>query len=105
MKFIDLVIEYPNALSDQFCDDLISKFDSDDRSMPGITGGGFDPETKDSLDLNFSSLEDWSEYDSKLYSIFSPYVAEYTEFLCDNFRKNYNNITDSGYQIQKTTPN
>ena len=104
MKFIDLVVEYSNVLSDEFCDDLISKFDSDDRSHPGVVGGGFSPEVKDSLDLNFSSLDDWNEYDSKMYSTFSPYVNKYTKFLGDNFGTNYAGITDSGYQIQKTTP-
>lgn len=104
MKFTDLIISYPNVLGDDVCDEIISRFESDTRKEFGRTGSGYSPDVKQSTDLLISGLDGWEAIDNTIFERFSPYVEKYNNFLLDKTKFNPLEVTDSGYQIQKTIP-
>lgn len=105
-KFTDLIVEYPNALSDDLCSEIIEKFEQDPRKQEGQTGPNKISDLKKSTDLWISDFHDWREMDGRIYEEFSPYVKPYFDHLketlgaivqCTNTQ-----VVDSGYQIQRT---
>ena len=110
MKYgMDLVLEYPNAFSDEICDEMVERFESDDRKVSGISGiygrNYTGPTSKVSTDLLISKLEDWNDMDGRIFDILSPYVSGYVKMLKDQFYYGeLNHIKDLGYQIQRTDP-
>ena len=110
MKYgMDLVLEYPNAFSDEICDEMVERFESDDRKVSGISGiygrNYTGPTSKVSTDLLISKLEDWNDMDGRIYDILSPYISEYVKMLREQFYyEELNLIKDLGYQIQRTDP-
>lgn len=85
MKQNDFIYVYPNALSDDFCDQLIQKFNSDKKVKPGQTGSGVDTSKKDSMDLVISNQPDWKAEVNQLSHAFLagliPYVRQYPFLL------------------------
>jgi hypothetical protein len=53
------IVEYPQALSTEFCDHLINKFEHFNDKRPGRTGAGVDLSKKDSLDCYISQSPEW----------------------------------------------
>ena len=104
MKFSDLIISYPNVLGDDVCDEIISSFEADTRKGVGTTGSGYSPDVKQSTDLHISCLEDWGTIDNTIFERFSPYVKKYNNFLLDKIKFIPKDVSDSGYQVQKTIP-
>lgn len=107
MNPLDLVIEYPKAFPDDLCDEMIERFEVDDRKYKGCNGN-HDAEhttTKVSIDLMISNLPEWEDIDQRLFSILTPYITEYINLLREEYNlKEDENIQDLGYQIQKTEP-
>ena len=107
MNALDLVIEYPNAFPDDLCDEIIERFDKDENVSKGYNGlyGPDTTTTKVSKDLMLSGRPEWSDMDSRLFDILSPYIQNYTEMLRVQFHfEQTAHIRDLGYQIQKTEP-
>ena len=104
MKFTDLIVEYPNVLPDELCEEIIARFETDENVKDGVTGGGYKPDTKQSRDLLLSRYSSWVDIDKKLFNLFTPYVDQYTTILNKKLKRKFTDITDSGYQIQKTVP-
>ena len=102
-QLTDYIKEYPNILSDELCDEMISRFDKDDRLHSGVTLDG-PAGYKRSTDLFISPLKDWKDVDEKLYEALSPRITDYLQFLKDSvgFYEGLN-LHDTGYQIQKTS--
>ena len=80
-----------NALSDDFCDHLIDKFEKEDalgHTSPGKTisdleRGDSNPLTsspKQSLDLQISDAKGWEEEDHHLHSTLTQMLAQYQEY-------------------------
>ena len=106
---LDLVQEHHNVFSDEICDEMVERFESDDRICSGLAGiYGRDytgPRLKVSMDLEISLLEDWKDMDGRIFNILSPYVSEYVKMLREVFRYDQiDHIKDLGYQIQRTDP-
>lgn len=55
----NFIVEYKNALSDEFCDHLIQKFEAFPHKEAGRTGAGVDKAKKDSLDCYISKHQEW----------------------------------------------
>ncbi len=107
MNALDLIIEYPNAFPDDICEEIIERFDKDENVSKGYNGlyGPDTTTTKVSNDLMISGRPEWSDMDSKLFDILSPYIQNYTDMLRDQFYfEQTGHIRDLGYQIQKTEP-
>jgi len=98
------ITEYPEALSIEFCNQLIDKFEKDSRKVQGVVGGGYRPEVKQSEDLHITQMPEYQEEDRVLYESLSPRLTEYMEEHWGAISHSAEDITDSGYQIQKTVP-
>ena len=107
MDIFDLVIEYHNAFPNSLCDEIVERFESDDRKAKG-QNGNYGPNlttSKVSTDLYLSSMSGWEDIDERLYNLLTPYISQYLEVLRDNIvLDEITNIRDQGYQIQRTTP-
>ena len=57
----NFILEVPNALSSDYCDHLINKFESSKHKQPGRTGAGVDKQKKDSLDVSLTDKNGWSD--------------------------------------------
>jgi len=110
MKYgMDLVLEYHNAFSDEICDEMVERFESDHRVSSGISGiygpNYTGPASKVSNDLGISKLEGWGDMDDRIFDILSPYISGYVKILVDQFYyEELDHIKDLGYQIQRTDP-
>ncbi|GIU08124.1 MULTISPECIES: 2OG-Fe(II) oxygenase [unclassified Shewanella] len=74
MDFIEI---YPNAIPDEFCDELINNFDSHSGVSPGSTGGGVDESKKRSFDLMLDSYEDLTPLKNKLLDYTLAHATQY----------------------------
>ncbi|MGS0726566.1 2OG-Fe(II) oxygenase [Shewanella sp. 0m-11] len=74
MDFIEI---YPNAIPDDFCDELISKFNTHSGVRAGRTGGGVDESKKRSFDLMLDSHEDLALLKNKLLGYTLSYATQY----------------------------
>jgi hypothetical protein len=111
---MDFVLEIPNNLSADKCEEIIKRFEDDDRKRPGITLGGAqgnreeDP-TKKSIDLHVSGLDEWRDIDTYLHKQLTEGLEKYASHLQKLGASSMNRFHtpdchDSGYQIQKTVP-
>lgn len=96
-----------NALPKSFCDNVIEKFEKDDRKYQGTTADGVELDIKRSLDLYISALEDWKSFDEVFFESLNKNLNEYWKQLPTMFKggemvEKYED--DTGYQIQKTKP-
>lgn len=93
--------EIPNALSEEFCEGLIKKFEEDDRKHPGLTFSGVTG-MKVSMDLFISDIEDYAEEDGTLYRSLSEHTDGYVAGLPNGLGPEMLNVQDTGYNIQRT---
>ena len=108
----DFIYIIPNALDPDFCKRVIEKFDNDSRSAPGMVGTNeskrLDIDIKDSLDLNISGLPEWKEEDQVFFDCLTSHLYPYNNEQCwlpEGYSGHpWDNPSDSGYQIQKTSP-
>lgn len=111
VKLSDFIYTANNTLTPEFCSHVIKKFDKDDRSHPGYIGNTetsrIDPLVKDSLDLNISSYPDWKDEDKVFFDCLSIHLDNFLKFDFYDVVTfpTFDNPVDSGYQIQKTSPN
>lgn len=55
----NFIVEFENALADDYCDQLIEKFEAFPQKHQGNTGAGVDKTKKDSLDCTISQFKEW----------------------------------------------
>ena len=105
--------EKPNALTDEFCDHLVQKFEDDpgNNMYRGIIGKGFaDPDIKETFDLNISHSQCWKKEDNIVCTNIGELVNEYFDHVKESIPNSAANsgifkISDTGYQIQRYLPN
>lgn len=108
MDLSELIIEYPNAISDDVCDALIGKFERDEKNqLRGISALGAVDTLKRSTDIHFSGITEdpeWMELDKIVHDMVSPYMHKWTHYLQDCLGQCISEafVHDTGYQIQKT---
>lgn len=107
---MDFILEIPNNLSEDKCEEIIKRFEMDDNKTPGTTLGAAKSESdfKKSMDLNLSSFDKWKDIDQYLHQQLKVGLEEYKSHLINNGVGNLDRFCsdgcyDSGYQIQKTT--
>ena len=123
-----------NALSDDFCDHLIDKFEKEDAKeksqiRAGKTIGGDSPisQIKQSDDFSMSDANDWKEEDQFLHKTLSQMIAKYQEHTKNTIVLPYTpigfvetphrgvnlvgdvgncegGVIDTGFQMQRTKP-
>ena len=106
-KFSDFIYIKRDALPKSFCDNVIEKFEQDDRKRQGQVGSGVHLEIKRSSDLSITELEDWKSYDQAFFRCLNTQLKKYIRFLPEEYVK-YSALNelgnDTGYQIQRTKP-
>jgi hypothetical protein len=107
---MDFILEIPNNLSEEKCEEIIKRFEMDDRKTPGVTlAGSGNERVKNSLDIHISSCDEWKDIDEYLHQQLTIGMREYDSHLTNtgygNLKRFYagGKCHDSGYQIQKTT--
>ena len=106
-KFSDFIYVERDALPKSFCNNVIEKFEQDDRKRQGQVGGGVCLEIKRSSDLSISELDDWKSYDQAFFRCLNNGLKKYLRFLPEEYIKNkaLSELgNDTGYQIQRTQP-
>ena len=71
------IVWFDDALEKDFCKKVIKKFNKDERVVDGVTGMGYNPDIKQSLDLQISHLEDWKTEDDVFYKSLNTRIQEY----------------------------
>ena len=107
-KFTDFIYVERDALPKSFCNNVIEKFEQDDRKRQGQVGGGVQLDIKRSSDLSISELDDWKSYDQAFFKSLSGGLKKYIRFLPEEYMKHraLSELgNDTGYQIQRTQPN
>lgn len=106
-KFSDFIYIERDALPKSFCNNVIEKFEQDDRKRQGQVGSGVHLEIKRSSDLSITELEDWKSYDQAFFRCLNNGLKKYVRFLPEEYtiHKALSEIkNDTGYQIQRTQP-
>jgi len=101
---MDLVFSIPNHLDNDFCNEIIQRFEDDPRKRPGEAGGDFKPHVKISADLALAGLENWADVALKLQEKLFDGYKQYDIFLKNKFA-GYDlskSIQHTGCQIQKS---
>jgi Rps23 Pro-64 3,4-dihydroxylase Tpa1-like proline 4-hydroxylase len=111
---MEFVVEIPNNISPEVCEDMIKRFEKDDRKGPGVTlADRINSENKNnakkSMDLYLSKHDDWKDIDEYLHKQLKKGLEEYEAHMhkigYGPMARFYQHIcNDSGYQIQKTVP-
>ena len=106
-KFTDFIYIQKDALPKSFCDNVIQKFELDDRKRQGQVGSGVRLDIKRSCDLSITGKEDWESYDQAFFKSLNDALKEYLRFIPEEyiqFKALGRFEDDTGYQIQKTQP-
>ena len=105
-----------NVLSKKKCNEIIKRFNNSKEQRQGGTGIGIDLSIKNSKDLQISALKDWKDIDDIFHKLISECLANYYDHLNEKIIFKYfttgenlyippnREVTDTGYQIQKTLP-
>ena len=108
---MDFVFELPNNLSKDKCEEIIKRFEEDPKKGLGVVGySGRVCSVKKSIDLMISPHTEWKDIDEYLHTQLVEGVEKYREHLSKcgvggilDYIFERGNVTDTGYQIQKTT--
>ena len=103
VKKNSFIYEKPNALNQDFCNDVISRFEQDtDGQYKGRIGqlANEDDSIKKSTDLVVSGKEHWKDVDKMLFQSLGGAVVEFREAF-PYFKGPFK---DMGYGIQRTLP-
>lgn len=109
MDIDELIYFEQNSLTREFCNHVIDKFRTSKHRRKGITGGGYTPETKLSIDLSLSGVSGWEEEDKIFSEALFGTTRRYKEYL-NGILPGMGNclsgdgVYDTGYQLQETKP-
>ena len=78
---MDFVLEIPNNLSSEKCEQMIKRFEEDDRKRRGVTADFKPEQSVKSMDLTFSGLEGWKDIDEYLQKQLTKGVEKYRNIL------------------------
>ena len=73
----DFIFIKDEALSPDFCDELITRFEADENVGRGLTGHGVDVAKKDSWDIQISTRPEWKDPALKVLRAMSRELANY----------------------------
>lgn len=109
---MDYILEIDNAVSKEFCEDVISRFEKDERKVTGSTIGGVNENVKKSIDLAISTPEprkDWEDVITEVGKCVNKALEVYQTHVEDegldrglSIHKTINGVTIGLPQIQKT---
>ena len=117
MKFEDFIYVKDNVLSQSICDEIIIRYEEDERKSPGLVGivGNdrvVDKTLKTSTDLFITDLEEWKDIDDMMAKLVSECIQNYLN-RCFKFFNNLNprpnpfrstKFEDRGYNVKSYDP-
>jgi hypothetical protein len=111
----DYILEIDDVVSKEFCQDVISRYEKDDRKIIGATVGGVDEKVKKSTDLPISSEEhrrEWQDVIDTIGDCVVDALGDYQRYVdaegldrSMSIHKTINNAAIGLPQIQKTDAN
>lgn len=112
---MDYILEIEDALSKEFCEDVISRFEIDENRMIGSTISGINENIKKSIDLAISRpevRENWNDVVDKVGQCVNTGLSEYVRYVrnegldrCCAIERTMDDVTIGLPQIQKTEKN
>ena len=92
MKFEDFIYVQDNVLSESLCEEIIIRYEEDERKAPGLVGivgddRVIDKKLKTSTDLFITDLENWKDIDSILEKTVSDCIQKYLNHCFKFFNK------------------
>ena len=79
------ILEIPGAISKDICEDIIKRFDSDNRKRIGevVMNGNpiVMPEIKNSRELVITPLAEWKDIDTHVSNSIKKHISDYRKFL------------------------
>lgn len=124
----NFILEIPNAVPNHLCDEIISRFEKDSRSSPGVIKTEIEwvykPDMKESIALKISGYKEWKDVDLKINKILNDSLLKYFKFLKHGIGMSIEkqsmhpllpfvsyedshvlpNVSDSGYVVNKIVP-
>ena len=73
------IVEFKQALSSDFCQHLINKFEHDQRKTQGRIGSGVDTNKKQSIDLHLSTMPDWQQEHQDINQLIKQALVQYVK--------------------------
>ena len=111
LKIDSFIWKKHNALTPEFCQNCIDKFEQDDRKTSGQFGDYclVDTDIKRSVDLQISKKPGWEEETKVFYDSIASELNDYFEYIKSIHSSltpfyDLSTVCDSGYQIQRTRP-
>lgn len=109
---MEFIYEVDGFLPDVYCDYLIEKFDTEAKTFPGTTQGGYQPNVKRSTDTSWSYDEDlWFDEIAYFEVKIKKALAMYGKYMVDKgyykdieMKKLIENVYIRVPQMQKTNP-
>mgnify|MGYP001169561180 CR=1 FL=1 len=105
--FNDLIYIDPHSLTKDVCEEIINRFEKDDRKSEGITTSGkVQTELKKSLDLTISGLNEWKDLDEILFKSANDALEVYaTKIEKESTISLWSDeLKDNGYTVKKYEP-
>ena len=106
-NFNDLIYENPHSLTKDVCEEIINRFEKDDRKGEGITTSGkVQTELKKSLDLTITGLNEWKDLDGVLFKSANDALNVYTNKIEKESTIPLwsGELKDNGYTVKKYEP-
>ena len=117
MNFDDFIYVKDNVISKKICNDIINRYESDNRKQHGMVGIGSDKKIVDSTlktstDLLVSEHEEWKDIDNILCHVVTDMIQDYINHSYDFFNKlsprprpfHGDGFSDSGYNVKGYEP-
>ena len=117
MNLDDFVYVKDNVISKKICNDIINRYEEDNRKQHGMVGIGsdkkvVDSDLKTSIDLLISEHEEWKDIDDILCYTVTDMIQEYIDYSYTFFNKlsprprpfHGVGFTDSGYIVKGYDP-
>lgn len=106
--FESLIYTINDNITTELCEEIIEKFEQDERKVSCNSVLGYFPELKNNNELHISNLEDWKDIDDKLAENLTVGLKSYINHLFriydDKMQFNYhtfNNLIDDGYTVER----
>ncbi|MFD2165403.1 2OG-Fe(II) oxygenase [Thalassotalea euphylliae] len=71
------IAEFKHAFAPDFCQQLISKFETDPHKTQGRIGSGVDTTKKNSIDIHLSTLSDWQQEHQQIQQTIQQALIQY----------------------------
>jgi len=109
---MEFVYQIDNHLPETVCDEIIKRFEDDDRKHKCLVGnnGAMNEKVRITTGLSISCIEEWKDIDDILVRNIKDGMKKYKQYLSQLIPPHlaeslFCSLTDYGYEIQRTRQN